>query len=559
MTTHEAAAPRWLYGPAWDLLLGCGGAYLVVFLAIAAFGGGVMRVLPLEVLPILVLFSGVPHYGATLLRVYERPSDRRHYAFFSIWASVLVYAVFVLGVYVETVGAWMLAIYLIWSPWHYSGQNYGIALMLLGRRGVSVPPAAKRWFYASFGLSWLLVVISVQGEAPQADYAPLDVSQGLYDVVRLGLPASLQSQLMWGCFAAYVASVAVFVGLLLRRATLSDLVPAFALIGLQALWFVAPAMSRYAGWFSGLAPFSDGMAHYVFLWIAMGHSIQYIWVSSYYARGARREHRQGNYLLQIWLAGGALWGIPLFLFAPDVLGERGVDGGVALLVTAAVNLQHFVLDGAIWKLRDGPVAQVLLGARARADDETIPPRRWLRPLIAFLGLAYATYVILGALVFQFGVVRALDPPDEDKLRQSAQILTWLGRDSASVRHDLGVISYQNEHYPEAEAEFRRSLQLAPAARTSINLGLALEAQQQWRPALDAYEEALVLEPRNVDGLRNAAKLWVRLGSLGMAEQRIQQALAVVPRQPDMRQLLRRIRQARGAGVGPSQAPSSQMR
>ena len=33
---------------------------------------------------------------------------------------------------------------------------------------------------------------------------------------------------------------------------------------------------------------------------------------------------------------------------------------VVLLVASVVNLHHFVLDGAIWKLRDGRVARVLL-------------------------------------------------------------------------------------------------------------------------------------------------------------------------------------------------------
>jgi hypothetical protein len=38
------------------------------------------------------------------------------------------------------------------------------------------------------------------------------------------------------------------------------------------------------------------------------------------------------------------------------------DTGLLLLVNAAVNLHHFVLDGAIWKLRDGTVARILEGA-----------------------------------------------------------------------------------------------------------------------------------------------------------------------------------------------------
>ena len=67
---------RWYYGPLPDLLLGGGLFYVALFVAMSFFGAELQKIAPITLLPLVVLFTGVPHYGATLLRVCERPDDR---------------------------------------------------------------------------------------------------------------------------------------------------------------------------------------------------------------------------------------------------------------------------------------------------------------------------------------------------------------------------------------------------------------------------------------------------------------------------------------------------
>jgi len=74
---------------------------------------------------------------------------------------------FVAGVYDVRVGSLMITIYMSWSPWHYSSQNYGVASMFLRRRGVPVTRLGKRLLHASFQLSWLLVLLAIHA-APRA-------------------------------------------------------------------------------------------------------------------------------------------------------------------------------------------------------------------------------------------------------------------------------------------------------------------------------------------------------------------------------------------------------
>ena len=75
---------------------------------------------------------------------------------------------------------------------------------------------------------------------------------------------------------------------------------------------------------------------------------------------------------------------------PVALGALPFDMGLGLLTAAVVNLHHFVLDGAIWKLRDGRIARVLLladrsGEVSTAGDERLV--RWLGPAVLAGGAA----------------------------------------------------------------------------------------------------------------------------------------------------------------------------
>ena len=46
-----------------------------------------------------------------------------------------------------------------------------------------------------------------------------------------------------------------------------------------------------------------------------------------------------------------------------------------LIFTALVNIHHFILDGAIWKLRDGRIATLLLNSRDRISERRFRSRK----------------------------------------------------------------------------------------------------------------------------------------------------------------------------------------
>jgi tetratricopeptide (TPR) repeat protein len=539
----SAASSRWLYGPGPDLLFGCGGAYALIFLAMVFAGDLVQDLAPHGLLPLAILVTSIPHYGATLLRVYEQRADRRAYQLFAVWATLAITAWFVVGVYDLGVGSWLVTLYLTWSPWHYSGQNYGIALLFLGRRGVAVDATTKRLLYASFLLSYAIVFLGTHAVGQTAAYAPASLEGATYRLVRLGIPDALFASGGLLATGAYVACVGAVVARLRRRGSWRDLGPALSIVALQAFWFSIPVLARMSGVLGELTPFDPSLGEYTFLWIAMGHAIQYLWVTRYYASTANPTERAGTYYGKTLLAGGAIWGAPMILFGPDLLGVRAVDAGLALLVAAGVNVHHFVLDGAIWKLRDGRIARVLLraqesrGAGAGTDVEGASIPRAVRAAVAVAGIAYAVTTVAGTLEFEFGVRRATEPLDAERLRTAASRLRWIGRDHPDLHYNLAMHAFREGDADKARHELARSLDLRENALSWLALGLVERRAGRPREALAAYDAALAIDPRSVPALVQSARTLEELGEVDAARARLERAAALEPEREDLRRAL----------------------
>ncbi len=95
---------QWLWGPSRDLLFRCGAWYILFFLFLAFAGPELRSIQPLSLAPFLILLVATPHYGATLLRVYEHRSERKAYAFFTVPTTLALGGLFIWGVQDAVVG-----------------------------------------------------------------------------------------------------------------------------------------------------------------------------------------------------------------------------------------------------------------------------------------------------------------------------------------------------------------------------------------------------------------------------------------------------------------------
>ncbi len=510
--TAAASTPRaggWLYGPLPDLLLGCGLLYALLFLAFALFGPDLRALQPNFLIPALILLVSMPHYGGTLVRVYDQRRDRRSYAIFSVWATLLIAALFVWGAFSTLVASWLFTVYITWSPWHYTGQNHRLAVMFLRRRGVPLPAGVKRLLYASFVLAYLLTFLVFHSAISVIDYNTQQTADARVAFLPLGIPPAVHRVIFPLAAAVYLGTLAACAALLLRRARARDLVPAAALVLTQALWFSIPFAVRYFDAPTGVEPLDllHNRIEDYFKWVALGHAAQYLWVTSYYARGSGSWAGFPRYFGKVLASGVAVWTLPVLFFAPLVRGHYEYAGGLALLVASVVNIHHFVLDGAIWKLRNSRFASVLIRTEPEgqpAETEAATPRRrgWLRPIVwaaATGGLAVGLSILwLEDFAFRDAFLRR----DYAAINRVYDRMAWLGRDDSAVRLLAGQGAARAGDWETSLHALQAALAMAPDD-SELHGNIAAVARRLEDPADAArhLRDALRLAP-GARGLRN---------------------------------------------------------
>jgi len=508
--TASAASRRWLYGPVPDLFLGCGILYGVV-VAIYAIAGSQLRALhPVYLLSLLILLTTMPHYGATLLRVYEHRADRRGYVIFSVYATIAVFAAYAYGVYNTYFASVLLTIYLTWSPWHYSGQNYGIAVMFLHRRGIPVDPLSKRLLHWSFGLSYVMVFFVFHASESVVSYDPASLTGSQVNFLPLGIPLSIANIIFPAVLAGYLGCIIGASIRLLRKASPADLGPSAMLVLTQALWFSVPFCVRYTGFETGIEPFDQLSIRFYVILTAVAHAVQYLWVTTYYAEASPGFRGRFSYLRKVAMAGLAVWTIPVILFAPDGIGTLSYDAGLALLLAAAVNIHHFILDGAIWKLRSSRVGNILIRDVPEIPEEALVEHAWLRRVVwaAVAGAAAIAVVIFWERDVK--IPRVVAAREYAKASATLDRLAWVGRDDSTIRLKLTEEASRRGDLPLAIEQARRLVVLRSSVSAHGELAKFLELDGDWEGALGQYQAGRRIDPEHPALIRGAALALLKL-------------------------------------------------
>jgi len=464
-TAAVTVGPKaWLFGPASDLLFGCGLVYPLMVVLVASASPA--RETVAGWVPLLILVTSIPHYGATLLRVYGTAEARERYSRYGLVFTLGVGAAFALSLATPDVGRWFITLYLTWSPWHYTAQNFGLSLMFLQRGGIGADPPLRRLIKLSYVLSYVVIFAGIHGATYASGSDPLYSGQAGYAFASLELPDALIRVVLAAATLGYLGVTAWTIARLRRRASWRALAPVLALLASQLAWFIVPVLAGRT--FPGVYG-QKGLIALAFVWVAITHAVQYLWISLYYARasGFAAATRSGTlgYMAAATLVGAALWVVPAWLFAPGALGVLAYDSGLALLVASAVNLHHFLLDGVIWKLRDARVGAALVSQPAPAPAGAFGLRTsasWpLRAGLALVGIVAVAFWTIGTVEREVGYRQALAREDVDRLELAARRLAFVGRDGPEIHEDLGRVRQRRGETEQALAEYRKSQALAP--------------------------------------------------------------------------------------------------
>jgi cytochrome c-type biogenesis protein CcmH/NrfG len=273
----------------------------------------------------------------------------------------------------------------------------------------------------------------------------------------------------------------------------------------QALWFAIPAFLLAQGIQIEALVFST-------ILISVAHSVQYLWVTAYYARSAQPPASTKRFLLKSLVAGTALLTLPGLIMGPNVLGKVPWDAGLASTLFAVVNLHHFILDGAIWKLRDGRVARALLRGPDPLDPSAMTPaprgQPWLRRLVwtvAALSLCVPLADIYGRLALS-NVKR----PEDTQL--PTQILKWVGRETVQMHYGIAASYSRERKHDRAISHLLRSIELFPTGRVWTALGNEYRGLGQYGRARAAFEAAIELNPKVATAHFGRAQALLKLSS-----------------------------------------------
>src|SRR6202521_3537286 len=527
-TTPPRSAPAafsgqspWIYRPWIDLLVGCG-AWSAPLLLLAFYATTTYARAWAVAFYFLALLCNYPHFMATVYRAYHTRTEFEKYRIFTVHIALLLALAGVIAHVWYPLLPWIFTLYICWSPWHYTGQNFGLLMMFARRSGLAPSSAERNAIYFSFVASFLLLMLSFHtGTAGD----PL--------ILSLGLPArfTLPGRAVLAVFFIAATGWALFS--LARRSSFRAILAPLTLATTQFMWFLLPAVIElFSGREVPQTRYSSGI-------LAVLHSAQYLSITSYYQRREARAAGKANWRFSRYLFTLAAGGIALFIPGPWIVSRPfHADFAASFLTfTARVNIHHFMLDGALWKLRDSRVAALLLHdsekmQEAPGDAQSVfesvtrwltssaPGARGVRIATALLLFAWAA---LDQLHFYWsgktGSVHALERAAQLNPDDSAMQVRLFPAGKAAGNCDAGLVALKHA----AEISPRNFSHQEAYARGLIEAGHDGEAYGQ-------YQKILARWPRNVDALVNVGILAQRLDRFEEAVDSWERAVDIDPLQ-----------------------------
>ena len=485
----------WIYRPWIDLLIGCGGwsAPLLLTAWIAASRAREWAF----AFYFLALIFNYPHFMATIYRAYRTREEFQKYRIFTLHITALLALTAILAHADFRLVPWVFTLYIDWSPWHYSGQNYGLLMMFARRRGTEVTQSERRLLHWAFIASYVMLLVSFHTGVSND---PFVLSLNL--PAQISIPARVAGGVLYVFFSGWVIAAWV------KRGGWKGMAAPLTLLVTQALWFVLPtALGLVAGAAIPQTRYSSGI-------LAVLHSAQYLWITSYYARREARSAGNSSWRMSTYFVTLIAGGIALFIPGPWLVSYAfHYDFAVSFLIfTALVNIHHFILDGAIWKLRDSRIASVLVGRGERREAEAgAKVSGWLGGRSAG---AHAFRVAMASILFLLGGM--------DQLRY------FTGTDEGNLPHLLGAASLnpydsslemriaraesQAGQTENALAAFTRAVEVNPSNPVPQEArARALLVAGRFDEAYEHYRKMLIRFPRDTDALVNYGLLAMRLG------------------------------------------------
>jgi len=330
----EVQLGRTFLHPAFDYLVIGGGLSLIVtfFLASSRPASG-LSFLGVGLVPLL-FFSNLTHFAASTVRLYTKPRAFETYPVLTMIFPIASLAVLALAIWrAEGLGTHLQALYMTWSPYHYAAQAYGLSVMYCYRSSCGLNDREKWLLRATCLVPFLFAFLNSGGSGIEWFVSPLTfLEHPALQAVRVFLVAGL-------ALLSLVLPLALFALFLLRGKPM-PLISLLVVVANGVWWVVLRYMDA-------------------FVWATVFHGLQYLAITLiFHVRERQRDpaNRHGWLWHTLYFYGlSALLGYGLFQLLPYAYTAAGFGWAESvLLVIAAINVHHFIVDAYIWRLRKDP-------------------------------------------------------------------------------------------------------------------------------------------------------------------------------------------------------------
>ncbi|HKV23618.1 MAG TPA: tetratricopeptide repeat protein [Candidatus Acidoferrum sp.] len=484
----EASSP-WIYKPWIDLTVGCGAWSAPLLLLGFYFANSYGRAWTLAFY-FLALLSNYPHFMATVYRAYHTRDEFQKYRTYTVHVALLLAAAGVLTHLWYAMLPWVFTLYICWSPWHYTGQNFGLLMMFARRAGVTPTERERAALRLSFIASYILLMLSFH-TGPSGDTL----------ILSLGLPATLTLPARVALVIFFMAASGWALISLARRSSLWTMIPVATLAATQFLWFLLPAMIElFSGREIPQTRYSSGL-------LAVLHSTQYLWITSYYQKKEARAAGKTGWSYTGYLVTLIAGGIALFIPGPWIVSRVfHADFAASFLTfTALVNIHHFILDGAIWKLRDSRIASVLLDGQQKPGQTSAGKRGKLSAAAGWIAGPAP-----GARALRIGVV--------------AVLLVWAGMDQ---------LHFWWSSETSSVSALQKAAAMDPAdSAVQVRLANAEQSAGESTEAVEAMHRAAAVNPGSLALQEEYARSLIQAGDYDGAQAQFERILSRWPKNAD---------------------------
>ena len=324
--------------PLFDYLL-IGGGLSLAFMALLFAVPGLKQTLSAEAfmastVPFFILLSNNTHFAASTVRLYTKPGSSKALPFLTLLLPLIMVVLLTASIsQADRVGPFIQAVYLSWSPFHYAAQAYGLGVLYCYRSGCPISSGQKRILWWAALMPFLHNMLAGESGTGVSIFLPLGwLAEGTTLATVIGVLRSL--------------AIGLSVGLL--------------------AWFIVAVRKdkqRFAPWITPLAIVTNGIWWLVlppldaFIWATIFHGIQYLAIVVIFHvkdqvqlpgnRHSRAYHVVWFYAVSLAAAYGLFSCLPNFYM---LVGFGEVES--MLLVVAAINLHHFIVDAYIWRFGD---------------------------------------------------------------------------------------------------------------------------------------------------------------------------------------------------------------